>query len=60
MESDPQKKIAQRLFKAKLKRREHIARLPIEKKILLLIRLQKIAAAFPSRPGKIERGVWYE
>lgn len=58
MKPTSKKNEAQRLFEAKFKRRQELARLPFDKKILILIQLQKIAKALPSNPKRVKTKVW--
>jgi len=47
----------QELFSTKDKYQKNLAELPFEKKIKILIKLQKLAMGFPSRSNK-KRIVW--
>ena len=51
-------KYVQRLFRAKSQRRRGLAKLPFEEKILILIRLQKMAEGISSKEGKAKARVW--
>lgn len=48
----------ERLFREKARRRKELARLPFEKKILILLELQKIARDLGVGPKKASRFVW--
>lgn len=47
-----------KLFLAKAKRRQELARLPFEKKILILIRLQNMAKDFDLRRQRTKLPLW--
>ncbi len=55
---EPLPKEIKRIFRAKEKRRRKLAKLPFDKKILILIELQKIASGIHSKKGKTKAEVW--
>ena len=60
MRSNPRvRKVVERLFLAKQRRRIELARLPIEEKVRILVKLQKIAEGIRPRSGKMKPPVWY-
>lgn len=52
------RKETQEIFQKKFKRRQGLAKLPFEEKILILIQLQKIASGLPSNRQEAKRWVW--
>jgi len=52
------RKEAEKVFRAKMARRQALANLPIEKKILILTRLQKMATQIRATAGKVGRRSW--
>ncbi|MBM3333064.1 hypothetical protein FJY63_00215 [Candidatus Sumerlaeota bacterium] len=50
--------VAQDLFRAKMARRTELARLPIERKISILMELQKLAGDIRASMGKSKRPSW--
>lgn len=51
-------KYIEKIFRAKKKRRIELAKLPFEKKIDILIELQKMASGVPSIRRKHKLGPW--
>lgn len=51
------KQTIQKIFQAKQERRRHLAKLPIEEKIKILVQLQKIAAPILATRG-IKKQPW--
>lgn len=58
MKPNPWEKEAEKIFESKKRRRQALAKLPIEKKILILIQLQKIAGGISSKKGEIRTLEW--
>ena len=60
MRSNPRvSKVVARLFLAKQRRRIELARLSIEEKVRVLVKLQKIAEGIRPRSGRMKPPAWY-
>jgi hypothetical protein len=56
--SSDKKKLAERLLRAKAARRRHLAALPIEEKIKILIRMQKLSNDIRRKTGRKPLPEW--
>ena len=54
----PRPEVLKKLFRAKEKRRQELARLPLKEKLRILIRLQTIAAGQSSYRSRRVKSVW--